>query len=107
MTTQPNVNLLKQYITTLIAPEAIFPGIAPRTFDNEFSRTELEAIYFCLSFIIKQVNPVKHRALITSFKRVRKPNLAMHCFLRAFWRQLISIIYIYSFQSKHFYLPMN
>lgn len=107
MATQPNIELLKQYIKTLIAPDAIFPGIAPRQFENEFSRTELEAIYFCLTFVVKQANPVNHQALISGFKRVHKPNLAMHWFLRAFWRQLVSIIYIHSFQTKHFYLPMN
>lgn len=92
MITQTNVKLLKEYIKTLVATDVEFPGILPRSWGNEFSRTELTAIYFTLKFVIKSANPKTQVPLLMAFKNVHHPGMNMHWFLCDFSAEIIPLL---------------
>ncbi|MVM32457.1 hypothetical protein GO755_20600 [Spirosoma sp. HMF4905] len=101
MTTPSNAYLLKEYIKTLLATEVVFPGILPRRWGNEFTRAELQAIYFGLAFVIKTADPITQRTLIDDFCRVQGPNLKLHWFLGAYWRDIVQLLKDYPDSCYH------
>ncbi|GAB4038871.1 hypothetical protein [Spirosoma gilvum] len=102
-----NLYLLKQYIKTLVAAELDFPDVLPRHFGDEFSRSELQAIYFSLSFIIKQAHPKTNKLLITEFNELDESVLYLHWFLCDFWRELVPLIHTHTSQVERYSLVLN
>ncbi|WP_179950490.1 hypothetical protein [Spirosoma aerolatum] len=92
MKTKTNVSLLKEYIKTLVATEVEFPGVLPRGWGNEFTRTELSAIYFTLKFVLKSAEPKTRLILMDAFKNVNHPGMNMHWFLCDFWSEIVPLL---------------
>ena len=100
MARQINVDLLKEYIKTLIAAEVIFPGILPRQWGNEFSRTELQAIHFTLKFVLKTADdPQTRESLAKAYKQVEEPDLNLHWFLCDFWEDIVPLLIKYPYSA--------
>ncbi|GAB4025106.1 hypothetical protein [Spirosoma gilvum] len=92
MNTKTNVSLLKEYIKTLVATEVEFPGVKARSWGNEFSRTELSAIYFTLKFVLKTADPKTKAILLDAFRTVNHPGMNMHWFLCDFWPEIVPLL---------------
>jgi hypothetical protein len=92
MNSQTNTVLLKEYIKTLIAAEVEFPGILPRSWGNEFSRSELEAIRFTLSFVLKTATPQADPSLLGICKSANMSDTNMHWVLCNFWPQIVPLL---------------
>ncbi|GAB4023878.1 hypothetical protein EXU85_13505 [Spirosoma sp. KCTC 42546] len=91
-----NIHLLKEYIKTFIATEVVFPGIPPRQWGAEFSRSELNAIYVGLKFVIKKAHPLQDRAMIAAFEQIdESESLNLHWFLYDYWREVVIILGLY------------
>ncbi|MVM30153.1 hypothetical protein GO755_08915 [Spirosoma sp. HMF4905] len=93
-----NINLLKEYIKTLIATEVVFPGIVPRQWGNEFTRLELQVIHSTLKFVLRTANNTQNpKALIDAVRQVEKPDLNLHWFLCDHWEAIVSILIKYPY----------
>ncbi|GAB4038836.1 hypothetical protein [Spirosoma gilvum] len=91
MTVTTNVDLLKEYIKTLIATEIVFPGVLPRKWGTTFSSDELEAIYLCLNTIIQMADPITYAGLIEEFAQVNDKSY-LHGFLCSYWRSIVRLV---------------
>ncbi|MVM28522.1 hypothetical protein GO755_00660 [Spirosoma sp. HMF4905] len=96
MNTQANTNLLKEYIKTLVATEVDFPGILPRQWGNEFSRSELVAIHFTLKFVLETDKLKTGAVLLREFKNVNYTAMNLHWFLCDFWPEIVPLLTVYN-----------
>jgi hypothetical protein len=92
MDNQINIDLLKEYIKTLIADEVVFPGTLPRKWGKEFSKAELEDINLGLKMILKVADPGLDKALLREFKRVDESGAYIHWFLYNNWRKVVQLM---------------
>lgn len=93
MQRQINIELLKEYIKTLVVTNVVFPDVLPRQWDNDFSRTEIQAIYLTLKFVLLTGagNQTKE-SLVKALKQVEEPNLNLHWFLYEYWEIIVPIL---------------
>ncbi|MBN8824392.1 hypothetical protein [Spirosoma sp.] len=92
MAVYPGVALLKQYIKTLVANDSIFPDVIPRQYGHEFSRAELQAIYYSLFLIMDRAKSESNQLLMARFKTLDEPYINLHWFLFDFWQELVPLI---------------
>lgn len=102
MNRKANTTLLKEYIKTLVVTEVDFPGIQPRKWGNEFSRTELQAIHFTLKFVLKTASPKIAPILLNAFKDVDHPGMNMHWFLCDFWPEIVPLLTKFNATQIHY-----
>ncbi|GAB4023656.1 hypothetical protein GCM10028808_74540 [Spirosoma migulaei] len=96
MSPHKNIYLLKEYIKTFLATEIVFPGILPRQWGTDFTRSELDGIYFALKFVIHKAHPLQDRPMILAFEQMDElDNLNLHWFLSDYWRELVVILRLY------------
>ncbi|WP_080056325.1 hypothetical protein [Spirosoma aerolatum] len=92
MAVYPGLELLKQYIKTLVANNNMFPDVFPRPYGHEFSRAELQAIYYSLFLIMNRANSETNRLMIARFQTLDEPYIHLHWFLFDFWQELVPLI---------------
>ncbi|QMW04532.1 hypothetical protein [Spirosoma foliorum] len=96
MSSPKNVHLVKEYIKTFIATDVVFPGTPPRKWGVEFSRSELNAIYSGLKFVIRKAHPLQDRAMISAFEEIHESvPMDLHWFLYDYWREVVFILDLY------------
>lgn len=94
-----NVDLLKEYIKTLIASEVVFPGTLPRQWGKEFSKAELKDINLGLKMILRMADPGTDKDLIREFRRVDESGTYIHWFLCNNWRKIVQLMAEYPYLS--------
>ncbi|GAB2582279.1 hypothetical protein [Spirosoma areae] len=87
-----NTDLLKEYIMTLLATEEVFPGIPHRQWGNEFTKTELQAIYSGLKFVLEEANRKTHKELLKEFIKIDEPNMQLRWFLHNHWEDIVKLM---------------
>lgn len=108
MTYQQTIQLLKEYIKTLIATEVVFPGILPRRWGNEFSQAELMAIYLGLKLILNKAHPLRDIAMIDDFGQIEESGpIAMHWFLCEYWEDLVPLLELYPDSGTDYFPSLN
>ena len=94
--------LLKEYVKTLAASECVLPGVGPRQWGKEFSRSELDSIYSCLKFLLKTANPAVEKVLIDDFREIGKPGMYLHWFVFRHWQDIIQLLVTHpTLSSRH------
>ncbi len=94
--------LLKEYVKTLTASKCVLPGVSPRQWGKEFSKSELDSIYSCLRFLIKTANPTVGRVLIDDFREIGKPSMYLHWFVFRHWQEIIQLLVVHpTLSSRH------
>ncbi|QMW04560.1 hypothetical protein [Spirosoma foliorum] len=88
MNSQTNTGLLKEYIKTLIATEVEFPGVLPRGWGNEFSRSELDSIHYTLSFVLTTASPQTASSLLFAFRGTNNT----HWILCNYWPEIVPLL---------------
>lgn len=101
MDNQINIDLLKEYIKTLIASEVVFPGTLPRQWGKEFTKAELEDINLGLKIILRMADPSLDKTLLQEFKRVDESGTYTHWFLYNNWRKVVQLMGEYPYLSTH------
>lgn len=107
MANQINVDLLKEYIKTLIASEVVFPGTLPRQWGKEFSKDELEDINLGLKLILRMADPSIDKDLLREFKRVDASGTYIHWFLCNHWRKIVQLMAEYPYLSTRANFKLN
>ena len=108
MNHQKNIQLLKEYIKTLLATDVIFPGIMPRRWGNEFARSELNAIYLGLSYILNKAHPLRDIDMLAAFAQIDASEpIAMHWFLCEHWEDLVPILALYPDSATNYLASLN
>lgn len=102
MDNQINIDLLKEYIKTLIASEVVFPGTLPRKWGKEFTKAELEDINLGLKMILRMADPTVDKALLREFKRVDESGAYIHWFLYNNWRKVVQLMGDYPYLTTRF-----
>ncbi|MVM32199.1 hypothetical protein GO755_19280 [Spirosoma sp. HMF4905] len=105
MDNQINIDLLKEYIKTLIASEVVFPGTLPRQWGKEFTKAELEDVNIGLKMILRIADPITDKALIREFKRVDESGAYIHWFLYNNWRKIVQLMADYPYLATRTKLP--
>ncbi|WP_020595794.1 hypothetical protein [Spirosoma panaciterrae] len=92
MAVYPSFELLKQYIKTLVAIDNVFPDVFPRQYGHEFSRAELQAIYYSLFLLMHRANSETNQLMLARFHALNEPYINLHWFLFDFWQELVPLI---------------
>ena len=94
--------LLKEYIKTLATSECVLPGVRPRQWGKEFSRSELDSIYSCLKFLLKTANPAVDGVIIDDFREIGKPGMYLHWFVFRHWQEITQLLVAHpTLASRH------
>lgn len=108
MTHLKNIQLLKEYIKTLIATEVVFPGILPRRWGNEFSRSELTAIYIGIKLILNMAHPLRDIDMLDAFSQIDESEpIGMHWFLCEYWEDLVPLLGLYPNSETNYLSSLN
>ncbi|QDK80864.1 hypothetical protein EXU85_20515 [Spirosoma sp. KCTC 42546] len=85
-------HLLKEYIQFLSYNRAIFPGIKPRPWGQDFSRSELDLIQLELSRLVDRANDKTDQLLIRTFNRLGQPGFHLHWFVIQFQADIVRLL---------------
>ncbi|QMW04533.1 hypothetical protein [Spirosoma foliorum] len=88
-----NVDLLKEYIRTLMSPQIVLPGILPRGWGEEFTRPELQTIQYTLKFVLQTGFILQNtKVLVDALEQFEKTDLPLHWFLYLHWETIVPLL---------------
>ncbi len=94
--------LLKEYVKTLASTECVLPGVSPRQWGKEFSKSELDSIYSCLKFLLKTANPAVEKDLVDNFREIGKPGMYLHWFVFRHCQEIMQLLVVHpTLSSRH------
>ncbi|GAB4044008.1 hypothetical protein [Spirosoma litoris] len=88
-----NIDLLKEYIRTLMSPQVVLPGTLPREWGDEFTRPELQTIQYTVKFVL-QTGFIRQNtiALVDALEQFEKTDLQLHWFLYRHWETIVPLL---------------